>query len=541
MFKLKIVDDNTNPNKEGGSTVHEHFHDFSRKLMCIEYPGIVNNVDKMLETLGGLNTLEMEVGTRKKYIELKFRPDDMYSKSCYGDKEKKPGILVKIKIRQPKVNLTSQELKENCAPIYEYDVVGVTAMTVKFKRMCDFQYLPLIPKDEKESSSSQLINIHNSIFPKTLPSLSYLMSDDAKNLPLFFPPGVFSRHSRPIDIRYDRSEVFKKSSRPEIANRYLPKRKNALEEEGKHIVTNTRKSRTTHTVFMKFEDQSCPSKPPPLEMCPIVKIDLSDELEKIKQLFSDRPIWSKTGIQHHTQISSTRLKHLISHVAYHMVTGPWRIMWVRFGCDPRKDPNMRIYQTFDYRIRAVAGLKARVSARATPKAYGFHGDLTNIKKFRLEDHLFDDNKTAEVPTENHYILRPGVIPAFRQTLYQYCDLQLPEIQLMFEKLPKVPPDAKCHPKNGWLPENFTNQCREIVNQYVLEAVDSTSPLQDQADINNDLRETEDDMDEEEGRLYDSDSSGEENENNDYQSDEIIDEEEIRDMESFLEDIIKDSY
>lgn len=35
-----------------------YYPDFSRKLVCIQYPGVVNNVDKMLETLGGLPVLE---------------------------------------------------------------------------------------------------------------------------------------------------------------------------------------------------------------------------------------------------------------------------------------------------------------------------------------------------------------------------------------------------------------------------------------------------------------------------------------------------
>lgn len=30
---------------------------FSKKFVCVEYPGIVKNVDKMLETLGGRETI----------------------------------------------------------------------------------------------------------------------------------------------------------------------------------------------------------------------------------------------------------------------------------------------------------------------------------------------------------------------------------------------------------------------------------------------------------------------------------------------------
>lgn len=41
---------------------------------------------------------------------------------------------------------------------------------------------------------------------------------------------------------------------------------------------------------------------------------------------------------------------------------------------------------------------------------------------------------------------------------------------MLERLPKIPTGAKYDLKNGWLPENFTEHCREIVNRCVLKNV-----------------------------------------------------------------------
>lgn len=41
---------------------------------------------------------------------------------------------------------------------------------------------------------------------------------------------------------------------------------------------------------------------------------------------------------------------------------------------------------------------------------------------------------------------------------------------MVSRLPKLPAGAKFDPKNGWLPVNFTEQCREIVNKYVMDRV-----------------------------------------------------------------------
>lgn len=41
---------------------------------------------------------------------------------------------------------------------------------------------------------------------------------------------------------------------------------------------------------------------------------------------------------------------------------------------------------------------------------------------------------------------------------------------MLQRLPKIPTNVKIDLKNGWLPASFTEQCREIVNKYVLDAV-----------------------------------------------------------------------
>lgn len=45
------------------------------------------------------------------------------------------------------------------------------------------------------------------------------------------------------------------------------------------------------------------------------------------------------------------------------LTGPWRSLWVRFGYDPRKHPEAKIYQVLDFRIRC--GMKYGKKAQPT--------------------------------------------------------------------------------------------------------------------------------------------------------------------------------
>ena len=38
-------------------------------------------------------------------------------------------------------------------------------------------------------------------------------------------------------------------------------------------------------------------------------------------------------------------------VAYYFTTGPFKRLWVKLGCDPRRDPHYKIYQSLDIRVK----------------------------------------------------------------------------------------------------------------------------------------------------------------------------------------------
>lgn len=41
---------------------------------------------------------------------------------------------------------------------------------------------------------------------------------------------------------------------------------------------------------------------------------------------------------------------------------------------------------------------------------------------------------------------------------------------MLEKLPELPPDAKCHERMGWMPSGMDDSCREIINKFVTDVL-----------------------------------------------------------------------
>lgn len=92
----------------------------------------------------------------------------------------------------------------------------------------------------------------------------------------------------------------------------------------------------------------------------MLKFVTVEQFNQVKDLFAVRPIMTKTYISYKTNISDEKLKYIMPLLSYYYTTGPWRIMWVRFGYDPRKDFESRYYQQMDFRARLYVGIKKTV-------------------------------------------------------------------------------------------------------------------------------------------------------------------------------------
>lgn len=72
---------------------------------------------------------------------MRFSPKDVFRKACSADREYKPGILLKVKMRRRKIDKEEKPgpSKQPESPveihITNYEVVGVSVMSFKFNRM----------------------------------------------------------------------------------------------------------------------------------------------------------------------------------------------------------------------------------------------------------------------------------------------------------------------------------------------------------------------------------------------------------------------
>lgn len=182
-------------------------------------------------------------------------------------------------------------------------------------------------------------------------------------------------------------------------------------------------SKGEHPVaYMRFADRSeAPTKPSSHGQEEDSSVEFQQISEALSRLFEEKPIWQRSALDHrlnndyNIKISDWKLGKTIRKFAYFFLDGPWRSTYVRFGYDPRTDPEARHWQMIDFRLPSTGGPFAERG---------------------------------------------------RSQLYQLCDLEDPVVRALVEKQPQV---QVPHPQFGWInPEDV----HSIRNQLKLRSAES---------------------------------------------------------------------
>jgi hypothetical protein len=93
----------------------------------VEYPGNVQNVDRALVTLGGLDGLERALTTHTP-VELHFSPQDPFSHAIMGEFVPVNNLLLQITTKQP-----LQGMWPTPGTIERAEIVGCITHTCRFR------------------------------------------------------------------------------------------------------------------------------------------------------------------------------------------------------------------------------------------------------------------------------------------------------------------------------------------------------------------------------------------------------------------------
>uniref|UniRef100_A0A0B6YA37 Transcription factor IIIC subunit 5 HTH domain-containing protein n=1 Tax=Arion vulgaris TaxID=1028688 RepID=A0A0B6YA37_9EUPU len=375
----------------------------SRHFVCIDYPGVIQNQDKALATLGGMEGLSKTIYEGLK-LELSFRPNDPYCKPTIGSFTNTKNLLLKIRRRRKVVQDEPQDSSYKGDGFeYQIEVIGTVDKMYIFDKLCDFQYLPVT-----KEANGKYKDILSIIRPNIKDDRTEYFS---RNVPIFLPPISFSRRELPAPYNFET-------------------------EAGDHIdsvVGIDRKKRFHGTIHISFGHPDVPRDPDPVAFERLTKLPNQDDgLNALKQLFEQRPLWSKVGIFGHLdKIHHTYLKYLLPVVSYYYLNGPWKNLWCKFGPDA---------------LRASQyGLKQQWST-------------TLIHQIDTAEDL---QSGATTPMDLTYIFNPDHIPPYRQMRYQVCDVHHDEVQNWLHK--NDGQETTCTERDGWCVPDFTDVCRDIIS------------------------------------------------------------------------------
>ncbi|MBN3297607.1 TF3C5 factor, partial [Amia calva] len=353
------------------------------------------------------------------------------------------------------------------------EILGIIGTTYKFQGMADFQYLAV---------HSHPDGTQTSLYDKILLRQPEKKEFFDKDVPLFIPPPIFSRLDNPVDYFY----------RPEVQHRegYTPP---TLSSE--NLIGLSRARRPHNAIFINFEDKEVPMGPLEAAVQNWQRVcnhpNERRAEEEMRKLFETRPVWSRNAVKSNLEIHPEKLKLLLPYVAYYMLTGPWRSLWVKFGYDPRKDPKAKAYQVLDFRIRC--GMKHGYTPNDMPvkakrSTYNYSLPITVNKTVPQPASLQEITQSLEGPSnasgrkpaplryklkESAYVFREGTLPPYRQMFYQLCDLEVESLKKIIYQ--NDGEEEECNERDGWCVSKTSDQLRDIMSGMIKQIIRSKRP------------------------------------------------------------------
>ncbi|KAH7343258.1 RNA polymerase III transcription factor IIIC subunit-domain-containing protein [Rhizoctonia solani] len=376
----------------------------------IEYPGYISpnttSVNHAIHTLGGQKEVQKAFAEGGRILELRLQPDNPFAHPVTGDVVGTNKLLVKVVVRRRKRadRMDESEDGENEAGqsgdkgkgkaqadgedqgTYSAEVMGLIPKTARFRSMADFQYQP-----DEDDYVVQMRRAMDKLDVDAIRSFEFKplqenYEEEGKSQLQLIPPPLFSRQGIPqhYNLKQNPMSVIHSTIDPRTG------------EETRRYIHKHRIKGSLAPAAISWDSETVPTSPPQqiLDAKSQTKPHL---LAQLKQLFEQRPVWSRIAlINQFPALEGREIQNTKAHiglVAYTFSDGAWRDTLLRFGYDPRKDPEARFYQRVYFRNTAneEARRKSIVGRRA-----GGTGDSANAGPEVVEappddrsSHIFD--------------------------------------------------------------------------------------------------------------------------------------------------------
>lgn len=343
----------------------------SNEVFAVHYPGYSSSTSRAIQTLGGSEAILKARSSKSNKLELRFRPEDPYSHPAFGEVRPCNNLLLKMskkKTSQPcdgqSPKLSNQTFKHplhdaadvgNVPEIHQLesdsvvsrkeaekqksedqvnlfaDIVARVSEAYHFDGMADYQHVVAVHADVARRKKRNWTEVEEPQFEK-----GGLIDLDEDDVMMILPP-LFAPKDVPENLVL----------RPSV----IP---SSLKKEAR-VEQNISEKDIESGLAIDFNIKEIPEKVQWEEF-----ISRDSEQWKwqmaVSKLFDEQPIWPKSSINDRMldeglKFNSIMLKRLLLGIAYYFSSGPFLRFWIRKGYDPRKDPESRIYQRTDFRVK----------------------------------------------------------------------------------------------------------------------------------------------------------------------------------------------
>ncbi|KAF8916834.1 RNA polymerase III transcription factor IIIC subunit-domain-containing protein [Mucidula mucida] len=429
----------------------------STPFYVVEYPGRVKptSVPEAVKTLGGLGSLEnaFKRGATKAetLVELHLRPDNPFAHPIPGSVVASNALLMKVVKRKKKRRHPGDPVVGH----YTTEVVGVIPKTVRFRSMADYQFQPdmddsisklrmtmehmdvdaLCEYKIPEEKYDYTITVGEQVLP-TAPKPSadpqFAMNLDPQLRPTepttrsnlrLFPPPIFSRQTIPQVYNF-------KANTASVASITVDEETG---EEKKRLI-NRMRWKGYGPATISFTDATVPTKPPAVVESARDQVD-EKLVKRLEERFDERPVWTRMSLFNQFAQGEAREIHnskiILPLVCYVFQDGPWRDTLVKFGYDPRKINEARLYQRLYFRNANHPIARPSVTTRRQDRSTtNVLLDPTAGEGDRKTSHIFD-GKTLTKET----------------AAFQLCDISDPMLKGMIEDESDL--RETCDERDGW--------------------------------------------------------------------------------------------
>ncbi|KAL1304170.1 hypothetical protein AAFC00_000595 [Neodothiora populina] len=370
------------------------------RVVTLEHPCIVNDVDKAIKSLGGeqhMKNLLAPCGQTLP-VGLSLRPHDTLAKKLVSREVPVQNILLRVTLpkctgrkrkrgsgepfvypvdqdrgvvasHSPDAPLLLQHLRDN-ADRYTIQPIGPVKETHRFRSLPDFQI--------KSGTQTVMSQIGQHLVDASLASIKRFDLDTTPGIrpgEEMLPPPSFTNLSQTMNYSYKQNQGAS----------------TVTDAQGHVKAVNLQKPKKRAVLAVPADTEHIPTGPPPdLTALEDTNVYLEQAVKNISALLEKRPVVTRRVAMNLIDWGSESLfKEATQYVGYSFKSGPWRDALVKWGIDPRKDPKYRIYQTLSFQLMSKDKMMAE--AKMLPDGRNTWIRSERYRKDEQPSHIFDGN------------------------------------------------------------------------------------------------------------------------------------------------------